>query len=185
MPWTVNPDTGYLDRFSTGMSPAVPTTFQTDSGSAVPVANTLNILGIDSSVNNDNGIETQASGSTVNVVLTNRVTGGISTIDATPTTALTFNLGATPGVFYIDGSIVAYDTTDVAGGVYHFISGMRTSGAAATELGTEFKDSFEEAAMASSDFNVIASGNDVIIQVIGIAAKNINWNVYLNYRFVG
>jgi hypothetical protein len=118
------------------------------------------------------------------VLLTNRATGSVSTTDATPTTALTLALGATPGVYFVEGNIVAFDTTDVAGGSYNFVSGMRTTGAAATEIGTEFKDSFEEAAMAASDFNIVASGNNLIVQVVGIAAKTIDWNVSLTFRFV-
>lgn len=165
-------------------SPSVPTSFVTDSGTAVPVANILNVLGSDTTVNDDDGIRVIGSGNTVTVQLTNRATGTATTNDATPTTALTFSLGATPGVYYVEGNITAFNSTDTAGGVYNFVSGFRTTGVAATEIGTEFKDSFEEAAMAASDFNVVASGNDIIIEVEGIAAKTINWNVSLTYRFV-
>lgn len=166
------------------LPPTVPTSFTTDSGIAVPAANNLNVFGIDSIVNNDNGIMTTGSGSTVNAVLTNRATGTVTTTDATPTTAITFSLGATPGVYYFRGSIVAYDLTDVAGGAYDFSTGFRTDGATATELGTEYKDVFEEAAMATADFNVLASGNNLIVQVVGIAAKTIDWNAEISYRFV-
>jgi hypothetical protein len=175
---------GILKVSSGSLPPQVPTTFTTNSGTAVPVANNLNIFGIDSSANNDNGVFTNALGDTVNVVLSNRSTSVVSTANATPTTALTLSLGATPGVYFIEGNIVAFNTIDIAGGAYSFTSGMRTDGATATELGTEFKDSFEEAAMAPADFNIIASGNNVIVEVIGIAGKSIDWNVYLTYRFV-
>jgi len=167
-----------------GGAPAVPTSFTTDSGVAVPVANNLFIYGIDSIANNDNGIATSGSGSTVNVILTNRATGTVTTADATPTTALTFALGAVPGVYFFEGNIVAYDVTDVAGGAYSFVSGFRTTGAAAVEISTEFKDVFEEAAMATADFTISGSANNVIIQVQGIAGKTIDWNVTLTYRFV-
>lgn len=162
----------------------VPTSFITGSGTATPAANILNILALDSTINNDNGVTTTASGNTVNVLLTNRATGSVTTTDATPTTALTFALGAVAGVYFVEGNIVAFDTTDTAGGAYTFTSGMRTTGAAATELGTEFKDSFEEAAMAAADFNILASGNNLIVQVVGIAAKSLDWNVSLTFRFV-
>lgn len=172
-------------KVSTGsLPPSVPTSFTTDSGVAVPVANNLNIFGIDSAANNDNGISTSGSGATVNVILTNRMTDTVTTANATPTTILTFPLGATSGVYFIEGDIVAYDLTDVAGGAYSFASGVRTTGAAAVDMGIEFKDSFEEAAMATADFDVTVSGNNSIITVTGIAGKTINWNVYLTYRFV-
>jgi hypothetical protein len=167
-----------------GGTPAVPEQFTTDSGIAVPVANNLNIFGIDSIANNDNGISTSGSGATVNIILTNRSTGTVTTANATPTTALTFALGATPGVYFFEGNVVAFDTTDTAGGAYSFVSGFRTTGAAATEISTEFKDVFEEAAMATADFSIAASANNFVLTVTGIAAKTIDWNVYLTYRFV-
>src|SRR5665213_903180 len=54
-------------EFSTGSHPEVPTDFVTDSGSAVPVANTLNIFG-------GTDISTSASGNTILI----NATGGIA-----------------------------------------------------------------------------------------------------------
>lgn len=172
------------DMASGPVPPDVPTTFSTDSGNAVPAANILNVLGADTTVNNDNGIRTTGSGNTVTVQLTNRSTGQVTTANATPTTILSFALGATPGVYYFRGSLQAYNTTDIAGGAYDFSAGARTTGAAGTELGTEYKDVFEEVAMTTADFNVTVSANNLVIEVIGIAAKTINWNIDLTYRFV-
>lgn len=159
-----------------------------DTGGAVGPngAGNIFVIGGTASTNNDNGILVagNAGTNTEVITLTNRQTGQVTTTDATPTTIITFALGATPGVFYLHGSIVAYDLTDVAGGAYDYSSGVRTTGAAATELGTEYKDVFEEAAMATADFNVIVSGNSLIVQVVGIAAKTIDWNAELTYRFV-
>ncbi len=177
----------YKSLASGPVPPTVPTSFVTDVNSpAVPAANILNVIGGDTTANNDNGIRTDGSSgsNTLTIQLTNRATGIVTTIDATPTTILTFSLGATPGVYFVDGSIAAFDVTDTAGGAYSFSTAMRTTGAAAIEIGTEFKDLFEEASMAASDFNITASGNNLIVSVIGIAAKTINWNAYLNYRFV-
>ncbi len=167
------------------LPPTVPTSFVTDLGTAVPAANVLNVPGGSSVVNNDNGLMTTGSGNTLTVELTNRQTGTVTTTDATPTTIITFALGAAPGVFYFRGSLAAFDKTDVAGGAYDYTSGVRTTGAAGVELGTEFKDEFEELAMENSDFNVIVSGNNFVVQVIGLAGKTIDWNADLNFRFVG
>ena len=170
--------------------PTIPTSFVTQDGTAVPAANILIVHAIDSVENNDNGIIAKGgvvgtgTSNEVDIVLTNRQTGSVSTADATPTTIITFALGATPGVYYIQGDLVAFNTTDIAGGAYNFTSGIRTTGAAGVEISTEYKDSFEEAAMATADFNVAVVGNNVIISVIGIAGKTIDWNCYLTYRFV-
>jgi hypothetical protein len=169
---------------SGNMPPDVPLKFETDDGDAVPAANEIIFTAVDSSDNNDNGVIFEGSGNTVTLLLTNRATSTVSTSDDTTTTALTFPLGGVAGVYYVEGSIVAFNQTDVAGGVYNFISGMRTTGAAATEIGTEDKAVFEEAAMADSDFAITVSGNDAIVQVTGIVGKTIDWNILLKFRFV-
>jgi hypothetical protein len=181
---------GIINTTSGPVPPTVPTSFVTDNGTAVPAANILIIHGLDSSENNDNGIIAKGgvvgtgTANEVDVVLTNRQTGTITTADATPTTILTFALSATPGVYYISGDIVAFDTTDTAGAAYGFISGIRSTGAAAVEIATELKDIFEEAALMAADFTVTTSGNNVLVNVIGIAAKTIDWSCMITYRFV-
>ena len=170
---------------SGSLPPSVPTSFTADDATvAVPVANNLNVFSEDTTDNNDNGIQTTAAGDTLTIQITNRATGTLTTTDATSTTALTFALGATPGVYFFEGNVVAFDLTDTAGGAYSFVSGFRTTGASAIEISTEFKDVFEEAAMATADFTISASGNNLIIQVQGIIGKTIDWNVTLTYRFV-
>lgn len=169
----------------TGGSPTVPTSFTTDFGVAVPVANNLNVFAEDSPNDNDNGIFTVGIGDTLTIALSNRVTGTVTTTDATPTTIISISLGATPNVFYIEGNVVAFDTTDSQGGVYNFVSGMRTDGVNAIEIATEFKDEFEEASMAPSTINVQVSGNNMVLVVTGIAATTIRWNALLTYRSAG
>lgn len=146
----------------------------------------LNLLGAETTANNSFGIRTaNTAANTESVQLTNRVQGTATTTDATPTTIITFALGSTPGVYSVQGSIEAFDITDIAGGTYAFTAGVRTTGAAAIQIGTEIKDIFEEAAMASADFDVFVSGNNLIVQVTGIAAKTIDWQSLFTYRFVG
>lgn len=175
---------GILTTTAGPVPPTVPTSFVTNSGTAVPAANILNVLAQDSTSNDDNGITDTGSGNTVTMLLTNRATGTISTADGSLTTVLTFPMGATPGVYFIEGNIVAFNTTDTAGGAYAFTSAVRSTGAAGTEIGTEFKDLFEEVAMAASDIFVSASGNNILLQVQGVAGKAIDWNAFLTYRFV-
>lgn len=167
--------------------PTVPTSFITDVNSpAIPAANVLNVVGGSSTANSSNGIRTDGSSgsNTLTVQLTNRVQGTVTTANATPTTIISFSLGATPGVYTFSGDITAYDTTDIAGASYGVISGIRTTGAAAIEIGTQFNTNFEEAAMTTADIDVTVSGNNVVFQVTGIAATNIDWDALFTYRFV-
>lgn len=168
--------------------PTVPTSFPTDVNSpAIPAANVLNVFGGETTANNLFGIQTDGSSgsNTLTVQLTNRVQGFISTNDATPTTIISFSLGATPGVYKFDGNIEAFNTTDTAGACYGFQAGIRTTGAAAILIGATFDDDIEEAAMATANFTVNVSGNNLLIQVVGIAAKAIDWRAFTSYRFVG
>lgn len=177
----------YKSLASGPVPPSVPTSFVTDVNSpAIPAANVLNVIGGDTATNNDNGIQTDGSSgsNTLTVQLTNRMTALASTTDATPTVILTFPLSATPGVYYLEGDLVAFDITDTSGAAYSFSSAVRSTGAAATEIGTEFKDLFEEPSISAADFSISASGNNVIVTVTGIAAKTIDWNCFLMYRFV-
>lgn len=179
---------GILSTSAGPVPPEVPTSFVTDNGTAIPVANVLNVLGRDVNTNNDNGIQTTADpngGDNLYVELTNRNTGTVTTTDATPTTLMSVSLGATPGVFIAEGNLLGYNTTDLAGGAYTFTGAAVTTGAAATEISVEEKDVFEQAAMAAADFDISVSGNNIVVTVTGIAGKTINWSGYFLYRFVG
>lgn len=162
----------------------------TQNGNATPIANIVILNGIDSVTNNDNGIFTQGGvvgtgvQNEVDVVLSNRQTATVTTTDATLTTILTFPLGATPGTFYVIGNVQAFNSSTPSGGAFSFSGGYLTSGAAATELGTEYHDDFKSVALTTSDIFLAASGNNVLVQVQGVAGLTINWNCVLEYRRV-
>jgi len=177
--------------------PQVPTSFTTDvrdnnsalsPGTAVPAANILQILGRDTNQNNDNGIRTDAdpnNGNIIYVELTNRVSGQITTTDATPTSILSIPLGSVPGVYIIEGDLIGYDVTDAAGGAYTFIGAARTTGVVGIEIAAENKNVFEEVAMSAADFNFGVTGNTAFLEVIGLAGKQIDWSALFTYRFIG
>lgn len=171
---------------STGMlPPSVPTSFTTDSGTAVPVANNLNILGSFSSANNNNGISTTGSGSTVTVVLSNRLQGSGSTIGAVTTDVVTFALGTTPGTFTFDISTSAFEPTTPAGAGYQLFGTVRTTGAAATLVGTPDKVVNEEAALVACNCDLVVSANNAIIRVTGTAGLTVDWGTVGTYVFRG
>jgi hypothetical protein len=164
--------------------PAVATSYVTDVNSpAIPIANVLNVPGGSVSVNNNNGIQTDGSSgsNTLTVQLTNRITGSVTTNNTvTPTTLASFNLGATPAVFTFDIQIASFNTTDVNGDGYFISGSARTDGVTATLCGTPDKIVNEEVVDAA-DANMVVSGNNMVVQVIGLLGKIHHWKTVATY----
>jgi len=178
---------GIINTQSGPPPPPVPTSFVTDVNSpSIPIANVENVFGGTSTINNNKGIQTDGSSgsNTLTVQLTNRVQGQTTTANAAPTNIISFGAGATPGTYVIDGTIGAFDTTDIASAAYFFTAGIRTTGAATVLIGLQFSTEFEEAALAASDIDISVSGNNILVVVTGIAAKSIDWDAIFTYRFV-
>lgn len=173
-----------INNTSSGpVPPTVPTTFVTDVNSpAIPAANILNVLGNDTTSNNVNGIQTDGSSgsNTLTVQLTNRIQGVITTNGAATQTIFTFDLGATPASYMFEVNLTGFDTVTPTGTSYWFIAGARTNGITATVYGTN-EDFIEDAALAASDVNMTASGNNVLMTVTGVAGVNLNWNAVALY----
>ena len=180
----------YKSLISGPVPPSVATSYVTQKGTAVPSANTLIVFGEQSTENNNSGIIVKGgvvgtgTSNEVDVVLTNRVTGQITTSDATPTTIITLDMGLSAGVMCLQGTVEAYDITDTAGAVYSFTSGLRTTGGAGIEIATQSEGIFVETSMATATIDINASGNNVVVIVTGIAGKTINWDAFFTYRFV-
>ncbi len=177
----------YKSLASGPVPPTVATTYVTDVNSpAVPAANILNVLGGQTIADYNLGLRTDGSsgGNILTVQLTNRATAVTITTDGTPTTIITFALPAVAGTYYVYGNVQAFTSTGPAGGAYSFSGGYLTNGVAATELGTEFHDTFQSAALLASDIALSTSGNNVILTVTGVAGLTIDWNALLEFRSI-
>lgn len=170
------------------LPPAVPTSFVTDDGTAVPVANILLVEGKDSTENNDNGIITKGgvagtgTANEVDIVITNRITGTATTTDGvTPVILSTFPLGATPGTFLLEIRIVAYNVTDALSAGYTSTSTIRTTGASASEIDAAPGIISEEGTMSGVVVQNQIVGNTVEIEVTGLTGKVINWKSLTTY----
>jgi hypothetical protein len=176
----------YKPLTSTGpIPPTIATTYTTDDGSiAIPAANNLNVLSTAVTTNNINGIQTRAvapNSSNLFIELTNRLFGGISSIDASQATIIIFPLSATPAVYTFDGIFSGLNTTVPSGASFFFTAGARTDGTTASILGSDFSTKFVDGGMTATNVNIIPSGNSLLFVVFGIAANNITWLSQVTY----
>lgn len=152
-------------------------------GTVIPVDSEIEVLGRDSTQDNDNGIRTDADpdeGNILYIELTNRLQGSIATAGAATQTIITFDLGSTAASYMFEINLTGFDTTTPTCTSYWFVAGARTTGAAATVVGTNEVFN-EDAVLAASDVEMIASGNNVLVRVTGVATYNLNWKAVGTY----
>ena len=171
--------------------PEVPDQFTVDvGGPAIPVANNLNLYGRDSVSNDIDGIRTNndASGSqTVYVELTNRITGTLTTSDATPTQLVVFpfNTNAGPGTYFFDFHTVAYNQTDALSAGYQTQFCVRWTGAVGALVTPADYVTAEEGTMIGCDLSFISTGlASLTVEVTGLVGKTISWLTTGTYYYV-
>ncbi len=153
------------------------------------MANVLIVNGFDSTENNDNGVITKGgivgtgTANEVDIVLTNRLQGSGNTTGVGVTTVdlITFSLGATPATFVIDSNICAFNASTPAGAGYSIFGTVRTTGVAASLVGTPDKINNEDASMVAAAVDYVVSGNNMIIRGTGVNLLSINWSAVATY----
>lgn len=179
--------------------PIIPTEFDTQDGNAVPDNNILLVYAYDTSENNDNGIETKGgiaggdppgTGATneVDIYLTNRLTGTVTTVGATTSPIVTFTPSVI-GTYAIECRIAAYNTTGSLGAGYSVFGTARFDGVNSNLCGTPDKIVNEEGAMSAANVTMTVSGANILInglgyQLLGVD-QSINWSAVGLYTFVG
>lgn len=170
-------------RPAEGGDPAVPTSFVTDDGTAVPVANTLNVLARDTNENNDEGIQTTADpagGQNLYVELTNRVEVGATTIGAGTSNVTLVDFSAAPfsgttGCYNFMLQAAGFEPTSPAGAYFTVKGGVLTDGTTPSLVGTPDEDFDNSAAIAGVNATLAISGNELVLQLTGVAGFNITW----------
>jgi hypothetical protein len=175
----------YVGVSSGSLPPTVLQQFTADDSTiAVPAAGNINNFSNDSTTNNNNGIQTTNTGSTITTLLTNRLQGTGSTVGASTTTLVTFPLGATPGAYNVEAKFIGFEPTTPASTGYTVLGTIRTTGAAGAIDGIPDETPIEHVALITSDVNFVISGNNLLLQVVGVAGLNISWNVVATYSFI-
>jgi hypothetical protein len=165
---------------SVSSTPSIATTFRADDlSTAVPAGNILDVLSVDSTDNNDNGIQTRAAANDVTVQLTNRLQGSATSTNASNADTISFPLGGAVAVYRFRFDVAGRSTAGVAvgeGAGYTVFGSARTDGAAATVIGTALQDVDEDAALNGCTVSFVASVNSVILRLNGIAGETISFN---------
>lgn len=180
----------YKSAASGPVPPAVPTSFVTQNGTAVPAANILLVDGFDSTENNNNGIITKGgvagtgTANEVDIVITNRLQGTGTTIGAVTADIVTFS-PTIIGTYAIEFRIAAFNTTSTLGSGSSVFGAIRYNGAAVTICDIFDEINNDEGGMSATDIAVVASGGSAILRVTGYALQTINWSAVGLYTFVG
>jgi len=98
----------------------------------------------------------------------------VTTVGATTQDLLTVDLGAVAGTFQFEARVKAFESTTPAGAGYNIYGTFTTDGANATLVGNQ--DVYnEDAALINADAYFTATGNNAILQVLGVAGLTIVW----------
>lgn len=172
--------------------PSVATSYVTDNGTAIPVANVLRVLGTDSSDFHPEGIQTSGLGNVLDIIRTNHISGTVTTPDATVTTIITFPLLfngsplASAWLFDCDivGLTVAPSTIVGLACGFNVFGVVRSDGLSATIVQTPDKLYNRNNAIVTSDSNLSTSGNNMILTVTGVVDYTIKWRASVTYTLV-
>ena len=110
--------------------------------------------------------------------------GSATTVGAVTANIITLALGATPGTYILEARIAAFNSSTPAGGGVWALGTFITDGATATLIASDATDTFFSAALATAAVDWIASGNNAVLRVTGVALLTINWRATAEYEAV-
>jgi hypothetical protein len=98
-----------------------------------------------------------------------------TTVGAVTANVITIPLGAVAGTFQFEARAKGFEATTPAGCGYNIFATFTTDGVTATLVGNQ--DIFNESpALSAADAYFVASGNNAVLQVLGVTGLTINWN---------
>ena len=171
---------GQINSAAGPVPPAVPTSFVTNDGTAIPAANILNVLG-------GSGVETYADPNLSNnlyIKIQNSVTDTGQTINAQTITLSTFDCSV-PGTYFFTTQLAAYTATGPAGVGGELYTTVISDGVTATVLGDTDAISHISMSITDVDYVISTSGLNAELQVTGAVGFTINWGAITIYVFRG
>ena len=171
-------------KSAVGSTPTIPTSFVTDSGTAVPAANVLNVV---TPGGGTEGIKTTGSGNTITITLTD------TTYEGTVTT-----VGTTPGVLNVNipiptnsassmrVNLAGYDSTNMLGIAAEVLGGVKNVAGTVTVVAAHVDSTVNgDSTLNSCSFTFVASGTNAQVQITGVSAHTIDWKGIIEVVNVG
>lgn len=154
-------------------SPAVPTSFVTDSGTAVPAANILNVVTPGSGTQ---GIKTTGAGNTITITVTDTAFSGTATTVGAVNAVLNVNVPVpNNAAMSLRVNLVGYDAADGLGIGGELLGTFKNNAGTVTSCGNVDQTKNTDAGLAAGTFTMIVSGTNVQVQVTGVAGTTIDW----------
>lgn len=98
-----------------------------------------------------------------------------TTVDANTADVITIPMGVTPGTYIISVNVAGFEATTPAGVGVEVVGVVRTTGVACVLTGSPDEIYHSETALNAARATIVASGNNAIVQVLGVAGLTINW----------
>ena len=158
--------------YGTGTTTAIAWLGEATNGQ-IPIGRTGNPPVLANITSTDGSVVVTNGPGTINLsTITNSGTG--QTIGAVTANIITIPLGGVAGTFQFEARAKAFETTGPSGAGYNIYATFTTDGMAATLVGNQ--DIFnEDVALAAADAYFVASGNNAVLQVLGVALLTLDW----------
>jgi hypothetical protein len=153
-------------------SPIVATSYLTDSGSAVPAGNILNVV---TPGGGTQGIMTLGSGNTITIELTGGSFGTATTVGATTATLLTIPMPDNSAMT-LDVLLAGFEST-LPGAVGSSLTAsfIRTGAGVPTIVQLPDDQQNISASLSAVSYSITGSGANILVTVTGQAGVTINW----------
>lgn len=163
---------GILNVTASNLPPSVATSYVTNSGTAVPALNVLNVLG-------SNGITTSGSGNTVTISLVSpQLIGTATTIGAT-----TANINVSIPIPADSATSIIVNVAGKAVGVGscggEMIGLVENNGGVVSIVATADVTRNNTNTLAAWNVSLVVSGTNALVHVTGVAGFTINWRAII------
>lgn len=127
------------------------------------------------------GISITNAANSITISTSSSTSGTATTVGAVTADVITLDLGATPATYALEGRVAAFESATPSGFTSQIDGAFRTTGVVATEIDDQDPVNNREAALAAAVIDFVASGNNMILRVTGVAGLTINWVADLQY----